>query len=232
MAPMQRTEVIPRLAAIVSIAVVLAACGGGGSGGSQGGTVSVAPASAGSPAPPATTPPAPSGKVQLWVYSSGYFQWAGDYSFALDSLSYTDTSGSPLSPPYDIKVVSEPYGGWQPYGCGSEWQSQRVEGVAVCAALFEWKNPGYTALTFAIKPTVANWSGNVYFVGVGDVSLNCGQSLPGDYGPNPPLANQWNVYTVPLSDLCVAATATLYKFAIQDQTGSQDTWFIDNVGFE
>jgi hypothetical protein len=36
---------------------------------------------------------------------------------------------------------------------------------------------------------------------------------------------------VPLKALGVAGTS-IYKFAIQDQTGANDnTWYIDNVGF-
>jgi hypothetical protein len=174
-------------------------------------------------------PPAPSGNVKFWVYYAGVMQWAGDFSYAA-TINYNGST-SPLSAPFDIAVNSGAYGAWQPYGCGNDWQTQVVAGVSVCNALFQFKNAGYTTLTFAIRPTTSDWSGNIYFEGVGDVGLNCTKNVT-DYGPNPPVANAWNVYTVPLSALCVANAPTLYKFAIQDQRGSNDIWYIDNVGFE
>jgi len=169
------------------------------------------------------------------VYQDGAFNWAGDFSYGAN-IDYSDTSGGPLSGSHDIKVsITTAYGAWQPYGCGNSPYTSASGGsmAGECAATFEFINPGYRSLTFAVKPTVANWSGDIYFMGVGDVGLNCTKNLPGSYGPNPPVANQWNVYTVPLSDLCVAAAPTLYKFAIQDQTGLGNTvFYIDNVGFQ
>jgi hypothetical protein len=173
-------------------------------------------------------------KVQFWVYRDGVLNWAGDYSWSLASPpDYRDTSGSPLSGHYDIKVVADEWGGWQPYGCGNDWQGQKVNGKSICAGKGEFINRGYTYLTFALKPTVANWTGHLAFTAVGDVSLNCLHNLPASYGPNPPVPNQWNVYRVPLSDLCVGSAPTLYKFAIQDETRIvPDTFYIDKVGFE
>jgi hypothetical protein len=183
--------------------------------------------------PPVNDPPPPttSGNVKYWVYYAGTMNWAGDFSYAA-TINYSATS-NPLTAPFDIAVNSGAYGAWQPYACGNSPFTSYAGGAmtSVCNGTFEFKNAGYTAITFAVKPTVANWSGSVYFTGIGDVNLNCGASLPGNYGPAP-VANQWNVYTVPLSDLCVAGVANLYKFAIQDTTGASDTWYIDNVGFE
>jgi hypothetical protein len=140
------------------------------------------------------------------------FDWPGDYSYAL-TPDYKDTSGGPLSGPYDIKVtLDSAWGGWLPY-----------------ALNWDFNSSGYTKLTFALKPTVANQQWHVYFVKVGDVPVGIYLNVT-DYGPAP-VPGKWATYTVPLSDLGVLGTS-IYKFCIQDQSGlSSNTWYIDNVGF-
>jgi hypothetical protein len=154
--------------------------------------------------------PPPSGTS--WVYYDGKFDWPGDYSFVAKP-DYTDTSGNPLSGAYDVKLTLEgSYGGWLPY-----------------AQNWDFNSAGYTKLTFALKPTVANQRWNVYFVKVGDVPVGIYLNVL-NYGPAP-VVGQWNTYTVPLSDLGVLGTS-IYKFCIQDQTGlSNNVWYVDNVGF-
>ena len=157
-----------------------------------------------------TPPPPPPGTS--WVYYNGVFDWPGDYSYAL-TPDYKDTSGGPLSGPYDIKVtLDSSWGGWLPY-----------------ALNWDFNSSGYTKLTFALKPTVANQQWHVYFVKVGDVPVGIYLNVT-DYGPAP-VPGKWATYTVPLSDLGVLGTS-IYKFCIQDQSGlSSNTWYIDNVGF-
>jgi len=148
----------------------------------------------------------------FWVYYNGKFNWGGDFDFVLKS-DYADTSGGPLSGSYDIEnTTTSPYGGWLPY-----------------AQNFDFNSAGYTKLTFALKPTVANQQWQVYFVKVGDVPVGIYLNVL-DYGPAP-VVGQWTTYTVPLKDLGVLGTA-IYKFCIQDMTGrSNNTWYVDNVGF-
>jgi hypothetical protein len=148
-----------------------------------------------------------------WVYYNGVFDWPGDYSFVA-SPNYADTSGAPLSGPHDIKVtLTSAWGGWLPYALNWSFNSK-----------------GYTKLTFALKPTVANQKWNLYFVKVGDIPVGISVD-PSKYGPAP-VVGKWATYTVPLSDLGVLGTM-IYKFCIQDQTGlSNVAWYVDNVGFE
>jgi hypothetical protein len=167
------------------------------------------------PTPPVTPPPPPTPPVAgtSWVYYNGVFDWPGDYSFVA-TPNYADTSGVPLSGPHDIKVtLTSAWGGWLPY-----------------ALNWSFNSTGYTKLTFALKPTVANQKWNVYFVKVGDIPVGISIDAS-NYGPAP-VVGKWATYTVPLSALGVLGT-DIYKFCIQDQTGlSNNTWYVDNVGFE
>ena len=174
-------------------------------------TITVAAASSTTPPPPPPPPPPVSGTS--WVYYNGVFDWPGDYSFVA-TPNYADTSGAPLSGPHDIKVtLTSAWGGWLPY-----------------AQNWSFNSNGYTKLTFALKPTVANQKWNLYFVKVGDIPVGISVD-PSKYGPAP-VVGKWATYTVPLSDLGVLGTM-IYKFCIQDQTGlSNVAWYVDNVGFE
>lgn len=184
-----------------------------------------APTPAPTPAPPVATPipvpvtppVSPSPPVTAgtsWVFFNGSFDWPGDFSFSA-TADYRDTSGDPLSGSYDTKVtLTGPWGGWLPY-----------------AHNFVFNDAGYKHLTFSLKPTVDNQAWHLYFVAEGDHALpnDCTVNVL-DYGPAP-VAGKWATYTVPLSALCVANTS-VYKFAIQDQTGlAENTWYVDNVGF-
>ena len=172
--------------------------------GAAGSTKASATVSVGTSQPP---PPGTS-----WVYYNGTFDWPGDYSFVAVP-DYADTSGAPLSGGRDIKVtLTGAWGGWLPYAQNWNFNSQ-----------------GYTKLTFALKPTVANQDWSVYFVKVGDIPVGIYLDVL-NYGPAP-VVGQWNTYTVPLSDLGVLNTS-IYKFCIQDKTGrSSNVWYVDNVGF-
>jgi hypothetical protein len=174
--------------------------------------ITVAAASGTTPTPTPTSTPTPVAGTS-WVYYNGVFDWPGDYSFVA-SPNYADTSGAPLSGPHDIKVtLTSAWGGWLPY-----------------AKNWSFNSNGYTKLTFALKPTVANQKWNLYFVKVGDIPVGISVD-PSKYGPAP-VVGKWATYTVPLSDLGVLGTM-IYKFCIQDQTGlSNVAWYVDNVGFE
>jgi hypothetical protein len=155
--------------------------------------------------------PPPSAAAPSWVYYNGVFDWPGDYSFAA-SADYGDSSGAPLSGAHDIKMTTSAWGGWLPY-----------------ALNWNFNAAPYSKLTFALKPTRSDQVWQVYFVKVGDIPVGIAIDVS-QYGPTP-VAGQWGTYTVPLSVLGVAGTS-IYKFAIQDQTGAQgNTWYIDNVGF-
>ena len=162
--------------------------------------------------PPVTTPPVTTSGSVSWVYYNGVFDWPGDFDYAA-TANYADTSGGPLSGAHDIKIVSSAWGGWLPYALNWNFNSKP-----------------YTKLTFSLKPTASNQTWQVYFVKVGDVPVGIDVNVS-KYGPAP-VAGKWATYTIPLEDLGVLGTS-IYKFAIQDQSGlSNNTWYIDNVGFE
>ncbi len=146
-----------------------------------------------------------------WVYYDGSFDWPGDFDFSAVA-NYSDSSGGPLSGAHDIQMTSAPYGGWLPY-----------------AQNWDFNSAPYTKLTFALKPTRAGQTWQVYFVKVGDKPVGIAIDVS-KYGPTP-VAGQWGTYTIPLEVLGVLGQP-IYKFAIQDQSGaSGNVWYIDNVGF-
>lgn len=155
---------------------------------------------------------------ESWVYHSGQFHWPFDYSWGGLAADYHDTTGEPLSGPYDIKVTTPIYGGWQP---ASENWSFDITGCKY--------------LTFALKPTRANQIWHSAFLYVNDVPTGITFDVTNSkYGPDTPVVGQWNVYKIPLADYFPngAVPATIYKFFIQDTSASgTNTWYIDNVGF-
>jgi len=154
-----------------------------------------------------------------WVYYDGVFNWGGDYSYSA-TINYNDTSGGPLTGAHDIAVtLTGAYGAWQPYAGGK-------------VPMWNFVDTGHTYLTFAIKPTVANQTAQIYFTRIGDVAIGIDvDPFSGKYGP-PPQAGIWSTYKIPLADLGVADTS-VYKFAIQDQTGvANNVFYLDNVGFQ
>jgi hypothetical protein len=148
----------------------------------------------------------------FWVYTNGVFAWPGDYSF-VSTVDYKDTSGSPQTPPYDIKwTVTGAWGGFQPY-----------------ATNWSFDTTPYTYLRFSMKPTIAGQQAQVYFMLVGDIPVGVTVNVL-NYGPAP-VVGQWATYTIPLKDIGVANT-NVYKFAIQDQTGlGHNVVYLDDVGF-
>lgn len=184
----------------------------------------------------------PQAGAGLWVYSAGAFNWprSNDYSYALTSVRYDDTTGAPLSGAKDIAIVSQPFGGWQP-----------AAGVPLTPTNWDQDVTGMKSLTFALRPTGASQRWSLFFHKVGDVyvydSSGKVESVDvnsGAYGPAHPAPNQWSVYKVPLAEVLTdwdsggapgAGPAVLlthvYKFAIADTTGAAQTWYVDDVGF-
>ena len=160
----------------------------------------------------------------FWVYYNGVYNWGGDYSFQA-TANYKDSAGVPLTGSYDIAVkVTSSYGGFLPFAGGT-------------VPLWNFDASPYTKLTFALKAPSANFQ--MYFVKVGDVALpqNCWiTDLSTEAGVGSFTPNQWSTFTIPLSRFCVGAGLTggtsIYKFAIQDQSGQTGTFYLDNIGFE
>jgi len=165
----------------------------------------------------------------FWVYYNGVFSWGGDYSFGLpqgSSPNYQDTSGKPLSGAYDISITTNAYGGFLPFAGGT-------------VPLWNFDASPYSKLTFALKPTHAGQKWQVYVIMVGDKKLPDSCTVTAaellNYGPVPAVG-VWGTYTIDFSALCLGPKATggtsLYKVAIQDQTGLQgNLWYVDNFGF-
>jgi len=164
----------------------------------------------------ATVPPPPPGNT-FWVYHNGVMAWGGDYSFGGITINYEDTQGKPLSGSLDISAsLHGQWGGFLPYAGGT-------------VPLWAFDDSPYTYLTFALKPTRAGMAAQVFFVKVGDIPVGVVVN-PFKYGPAP-LPGVWGTYKIPLKDLGVLKTS-VYKFAIQDQTGTSDNvFYLDNIGF-
>lgn len=181
---------------------------------SPAGTFTFAPAAV---VTPPVTPPPVVFPGAFWVYHNGVMNWGGDYSFGGVAINYEDTRGVPLSGALDISVsLHGPWGGFLPFAGGT-------------VPLWAFDDSPYTYLTFALKPTRANQTAQVFFVKVGDIPVGVVVD-PFKYGPKP-VAGVWGVYKIPLKDLGVLKTK-VYKFAIQDQTGSSDNvFYLDDIGF-
>jgi hypothetical protein len=147
-----------------------------------------------------------------WVYHGGSFYWSGDYSSNAVPY-YTDKTGEPAAGGRDIKVVLlGKWGLFQPY-----------------ARNWDFDTKPYAYLTFSIKPTRPDQTLQLYFMQVGDKPVGV-VTNPLKYGP-PPEIGAWTTYKIPLEDLGVAGIH-VYKFAIQDQTGSADnTFYLNDIGF-
>lgn len=167
------------------------------------------------PPPP---PPPPVVTSAFWVYQNGTMNWGGDYSYAL-VVNYQDTTGASTGA-FDIKAtLTSAWGGFLPYAGGTvpQWNMDVSK---------------YTKLTFDSKATVAGQKWNVYFVKVGDVALPSGCSA----AVSATSVGVWETHVLTLSSMCVGAGlaggTSIYKFAIQDQTGlAVNSWFLNNVGF-
>ncbi len=165
---------------------------------------------------------APAGST-LWVYYNGVFNWGGDWSFALGSLTYSDVLGGPIEGPFDISITSQQWGGWQPF-VSANCQSN----ISQC-----FNTLPYKYLIFSAKPTVANQVFDVGFMSSGDTAdgATIFDTSPYCSGGSNPATGQWESCKIPLSVFKLTDT-TILKFWISDQTGlGSNHWYLDNVGF-
>ena len=151
--------------------------------------------------------------TSLWVYSGGVYSWPGDFSYSAIA-DYYDNTGGPIDGASDIKVtINGKWGAWQPY-----------------APNFTFNSAAYSYFTFALKPTKANQTWQVYFTKTGNVATGKILNLA-SYGAAPTVG-VWTTYQIPLTDFGVS-DASIGSFAIQDTTGTaSNTWYVDNVGFD
>ncbi len=150
------------------------------------------------------TPTTPPAVGTFWVYHNGVMNWGGDYSFGGVQVNYQDTQGQPLSGSFDVSVnLHGQWGGFLPFAGGT-------------VPLWNFDSTPYNYLVFALKPSRAGQAAQVYFVKVGDVPVGIVVNpFQSKYGPAPQVG-AWGVY----------------KFAIQDQTGTSDNvFYLDDIAF-
>lgn len=150
------------------------------------------------------------------VYSYGTYKWGDDWSWSV-AVNYKDTSGLPLTGPYDISVKG--IGGYQPHAPNSDFDPSP-----------------YKYLTVALKPTVPNqkWDSAIYATDGSVVGVNVL-----NYGPAP-VVGKWNIYKIPLGagGYGLASGKHILKFMFIDQTADApnsgygtNTWYVDNLSF-
>lgn len=172
-----------------------------------------------------STPPPSS--TTSWVYHNGVMNWQGDWSWAMASVDYKDSSGAPLSGSYDIKLqLAGQWGGWLPYYNGNCTASG-----ANCFSVAP-----YNYLLISIKPTVLAQKFNIFFEAAGDT--NEGQAItPAALGYcGTEIAGQWMNCKIPLSAFNTAISPVvgteILKFGVQDDSGTANAFYVDDVGFE
>ena len=166
-----------------------------------------------------------------WIYSDGKFNWPGDWSGSQVKLNYDDTAGDPGNKDLSVKIDA-PWGLWLPYcpQVGPTVNGYRVPSCNVA---------GYTSITMQLKATKAKqkWSLTIYKYNIsnGELSADTVVGHVADLTPygGGSVVGKFVTYTVPLADLGAYGLTTMYKFALQDQSGSTgQTWYVNNVGFE
>jgi len=166
-----------------------------------------------------------------WIYDDGSFKWPGDWSGGEIKINYNDTSGDAGTQDISVQVVA-PWGFWLPYcpQVGPVVNGYKVPSCNVAS---------YTSITMQLKATKANqkWSLAIYKYNVSNGQLTADTivgSVPDltPYGGNA-VAGKFVTYTIPLADLGASGLTTMYKFALQDQTGmTGQTWYVNKVAFE
>lgn len=160
--------------------------------------------------------PTPVPVVGAWVYHSGQFLWAGDYSFNTGPIDYANTVGKPGGTCIAVPIVA-PWGGWQPYAAGKKFDVS-----------------GFKYLTYSLKPTQPNQVFATGFAAINDVADGAPVTVAGPgltkYGP-PPVVGVWGTYKIPLADFGLT-NVLIQKFSIADSTGVKNNLFyVDEVGF-
>lgn len=182
-----------------------------------------------------TPPPPPPVTTSVYtVYANGVLgggdgNWVGDFDNAgkTPEANYKDTSGAPTKGTYDLKFTgNQQWPIWMPYA----------------------NNPpksfpmgSYTSVQFDLKPTSSNEPFTFYFVPASDESTpgSCMVALPNAAYSAAFVAGTWVHVTIPLSVLCVIGNkqvfpgANVYKFGLQEQSGSNPvSFYINNVTFQ
>jgi hypothetical protein len=160
------------------------------------------------------------------VFQNGKFDWQGDWNSV--PFDYAQ-AGAGVSGPGPVIGMpgNEANEYWLPY------PPMNSGGPASNGVNFNLS--GFTHFTIAIKPSQAGALAQMQFFQASGATddipfgnmLNISQ---GKYGPATMVAGQWNVYTVPLADFGVSGW--IYKFIIQQQGVTPQSWEIDQVGFE
>jgi hypothetical protein len=161
--------------------------------------------------PPPPPPPPPPGTS--WVYHAGVFSWPGDWSWA-GHPNYKDTAGKPASGTFDIAyTLVSPWGGWQPYAPGKTFSLTP-----------------YKFLILTIKTTVGLQPIHLHFEAANDTPIGkVIDPVAGGFGPTA-VVGTWQQYKVPLAAFGITG-ATILKFAVQDDSGGVNTFYLDDVGF-
>jgi hypothetical protein len=149
-----------------------------------------------------------------WVYHNGTFYWPGDWSWS-GLANYKDTAGRPRSGTFDIAFnLQGQWGGWQPFAPNRSFSLSP-----------------YKYLTLSIKTTVQSQPIHIFFEAANDKPIGTFiDPVQGGFGPSP-VVGQWTTYKIPLSAFGVSG-ATILKFGVQDDSGgSNNTFYIDDVGF-
>lgn len=171
------------------------------------------------------------------MYKDGTFNWAGDYSYPNPPTGITidyNNVGQQQGLNACVKVsVNSGFAGWQPYSGN-------------LVTLWNMWGGAFNYLYFDLKPAAAGQTWGLNPLRVGDIPIynSQGQQISfnvADYGPAP-VAGVWATYKIPLAVMLNdfgptgAGPATyqhaIYKFAIQDTTGSSSRiWYADNIRY-
>ncbi len=166
-----------------------------------------------------------------WIYRDGTFSWPGDWSGGQVSLNYHDSSGDPGEKDLAVRV-DHPWGFWLPY-CPQVGPNINGYHVPSCNIA------GYTSITMQLKATRRGqkWGLVIYKYNVHDGVLSDDTPVGSvedltPYGGNA-VVGKFVTYTIPLADLGASGLTTMYKFLLQDKSGSTgQTWYVNDVGFE
>jgi len=177
--------------------------------------------------PVSNTTPVANTSSASWVYYKGKFNWAGDWS----DVTMNYSSNGSLGVDGVSNCIEMPSGAeweyWLPY--------PPTNSAAPASNGIGYDLTGKTYFTIAIKPTQAGAAATMGFYTASGTTddIPAGNSVTinsAAYGPATMVANQWNVYKIPLT--AFGLTGWIYKFMIQQQGTTPQVWYIDQVGFE
>ena len=164
-----------------------------------------------------TSPPPPPSSGVWWLYNDGV-DAAGelDYDYGSGSVTY-DVADPLVAGGKCIAVKGDE--GWQPRMPNDNFNTA-----------------GYTFLLLSVYPTTQDYAGTVGAEMIGDKPIpgSTGMINFMQYGPNPPVINQWNPYKIPLSAMSFpAAGIDIYKLGVLDQNPNKtgDVVYYKAVGF-